>query len=260
MLSQQHKQSLYQLIPMHKYFPAYGILLLTTPLSFLNKDFRETILKNREGRMILCWACAVGLLILNDKFLPGVGFQPPHFTRGYLFSALVMLSGLGLFPAFRKIHQKGGGKAAMFIILFLTLILPDNILFTVERFTEPPHPLVLSIPPESRDALDFIKNLPDMENVFCPDRKFGYLIPAFTPHSSIFSELYVTVDNENKVREIQYFFSGQDKNSFIEKHRITIIILPHYGNLIRLFEERVKTPDCPMIYDNRMWRIYKINK
>ncbi|MBN1900667.1 hypothetical protein JW926_04990, partial [Candidatus Sumerlaeota bacterium] len=228
-LIQQHKKVFFELIPLHKYLPAYGILLFTTPFLFLKRDFRKMILKNREGRLLVCWAGAVGLLMFNDKFLPGSGLQPPHFSRGYFFSAMALLSGVGLFPLFQKAFLRNRLKAAPLLILATLLFLPDNVLFTIERFTDSPHVDILSLPPETKEALEFLDAITEPRVAFCPDRKFGHLVPAFSNHASIFSEYGLTANDEAKVKEAHRFFSGRDRKSFIEKYRITLIILPHQG-------------------------------
>ena len=258
-LIEQHRESLYDLIPVHKYFAAYGLLVFSTPLVFLSQKFRKRMIQRREGRLVLCWLVVEGALILNDKFLPGKGFQPPHFTRGYFYSALVAVTALGVFPLWRKVIEKGGGKILLTAALVLAIFLPDNILFVAGRLSEPPHPSVLTITRHSKDTLDFLHGLEREQTVFCPERKFGYLVPAFTRHSSIFAELYVTPFNREKTRQVEDFFQNQGVEEFIHRYRISLIVLPGYPKLLRHFERNIKLPEWKRIYQNPGWRVYRVN-
>lgn len=256
-LVEQHKSTIYDTIPLHSYFAAYGILLFTTPFVFINKKFRILIFRNPSGRFLLVWLLTVGGLIFNDKFLPTEKiFQPPHFTRGYFFTISVLISSLGLYPYWETFITKYNKYSKIFSILIFLFFIPDNILFLAERFSEPPHFLFLTIPKESKETFDFLNTIKTPKVIFSADRNLGGQIPAFTHHYSIFGLLYSTPFNEEKGIMAEKFFRNVDVDIFIKKYSINIIIIPKV--LSANFEKIIKQPNWEVIFQNPIWKIYEI--
>ena len=255
-LAEQHKQTLYDLIPLHRYLPAYGIFLVLALLSLMNSGFRKKLFFSRTGRLVLIWVLVTGFLVLNHLFLPGKGFQPPHFTRGYLFAALVAISAIGFFPAWKKLRQSNPRKSLIILIVILVLSLPDNILFLAERVTVPPHRDVLMIRTDSKKALEFLEQLPGEETVFCTNYKFGYLIPAFSGHSSVFVEHYAMVNYGEIIVGIAEFSQNRNVEEFIEKYKITVIIMPRENGVARYFDQNIKRQEWNILFENDLWKVY----
>jgi hypothetical protein len=257
-LVDQHKLTLYETIPLHKCFPSYGILLLTTPLVFLNKNFREKIFKTHEGRFLFVWLIVVGGLIFHDKILPPkLTFQAPHFSRGYFFSILVLLSSLGLYQEIKKSLTKFKRMKIMFPILAILFFIPDNVLFIVDRLSENPHSFFLTISTESKQTLDFLNTVKPQKVVCSLDRNLGAIIPAFTNHYSIFGLLYATPFNEEK--EILLFnklLQNKDVDFVIDKYKINIIIISQ--RYFSVFDRKIARPEWKILYKNYFWKVYEV--
>ncbi len=251
------KVTIYDIIPVIENIYGYGILLLTTPFVFFNKDFRNRIFKTEHGRLLFIWLIVVFALIQNDKFLPtGKNIQPPHFTRGYFFSILVIISALGLFPFWTKLYTRKVKTSFFTLVLAVLFFIPDNILFVSERFTDIPHPNVLTISKETKSALDFLNNLNKQKVTFSPDRNFADLVISHTPHCTIFGQLYPTPFNDEKTAMIEKFFRNENVEEFVNKYHIDLIILPK--TYMAPFERIVKRNSWVNIYHNSQWVIYDL--
>lgn len=256
-LVDQHLINLHNVIQLHAYFPAYGILIFTAPLVFLNKNFRKILLGKPEGRLMIAWFIVVLLLMQNDKILTlKRSIQPPHFTRGYMYTALFLISALGIFPYLMQISNISIKKLNIFLVISLLFFIPDNVISTISRFYNPPHPFFLTIPKESKEALDFLNQIHEQENVFCPDLRFGDQIPAFSHHSSIFGQIYATPYILDKQKMMKDFFDNKNVDLFIQKYKITILAIPKYLNLG--FEKKVQRSEWEIIFENTLWKIYKL--
>lgn len=257
-LVEQHKQNIHEIIPIWEYIPSYGILLLMSPLVFLNKDFRRRILESHAGRLMVVWGVVVLLLIQNDKLLGSKSVQPPHFTRGYLFSFFVLISSLGLYQVRKKFKSVSKLFKFFSCLIIVAVFIPDNILFIAERFSSPPHYNVLTFEKERWSLFEFLNTLNRQSTVFTSDRKLGDQIPAFTHHASILGQIYSTPYNEQKSEMAEDFFKNKNVDLFIKKFDIDLIILPIINT--RQYEQTVYLPEMQAIYSNKVWKVYKVDK
>ena len=249
-LVEQHKTNIHLLIPIREYISAYGILLILVPLIFLLKKTRNTIFNKDSGRLLIIWLIVVISLMLNDKWLGKRSIQPPHFTRGYLYTVLLTISAVGIFPYWEKLLNRQK-KSAFVILLFAFLIfIPDNVLFVIEQLSEQPHLFVLSIPKETKEALDFLNSIPEREVAFSPERRFGDQIPAFSPHNSTYAQIYATAFDDEKT------FTDKDFTNFVKEYSISLVVLPKI--YIKYFYARGFISDkWKLIFENSMWSIYR---
>jgi len=256
-LAEQHRVNIHDIIPMREYLAAYGLMLFAALFVLLKKDIRQNLLGREAGRLMFVWLIVVAALVLNDKWLPaGRSLQPPHFTRGYLFSILTLIAACGFYPIWKSFAAKEKSRLIYVSIFLILLFIPDNILFVAERFNEAPHPMVLMIPNESRQLFDYLNTLKVQRTVFCPERKLGDQIPAFTPHASILGQLYATPFNDEKSAMMERFFQGADVDLFIKKYGIDLIVIGMRS--AEYFDAMVRRPEWKRVYSNKLWTVYAI--
>ncbi|MFH1563985.1 MAG: hypothetical protein ABIF11_11320 [Nitrospirota bacterium] len=246
---QQHRIE-YDKIPLCEYFYGYGFLTILIPLLFLSRKFRKFFISKFEGRVLLIWMLVVGALIQNDKWMLGKGIQPAHFTRGYFYSVLLLISSIGLFPIWVKVRKKNIKKSVLILILSLVIFLPDNIMFTLLRFKETPHPY-------PKPLFEFLNRIKEPKVIFPLDRNLGSQIPAFTHHHSMIGTEYTTPFNDEKVEMIRMYFNKQGAERVVKKYFIDIIIVN--SEFLNKFEKNVKLPDWKMIYQNATWSVFDTN-
>lgn len=256
-LVDQHLVNLHGAIPLRCYFPAYGILLISTLLVFMNRGFRKTFFQKREGRLLFVWLTVVICLIQNDKIL-GLqrSVQPAHFTRGYLFTALFLISALGVFPFLYRKSQTNFLKVKLILLALFIVMIPDNLLHLRRLFTYEPHSHFLIIPKQSKEVFDYLNTLKTRENIFCSDIRLGDQIPAFTPHSSIWAMEYATPYAEDKKLMIADFYNNIGVEEFINKYSITMLIILNTKTMP--LAEKIKRPEWDIPFENNIWRVYKI--
>jgi len=256
-LVEQHLINLHGAIPLRCYFPAYGFLLFSTPLVFLNRDFRRVFFQKREGRLLFIWLFVVICLIQNDKILTlQRSVQPAHFARGYLFTALFLISALGAFPFFYRISQRRFLKLILIMSALFILMLPDNLLYLRRLFTFEPHPHFLLLPTQSMEVFNYLNGLNTRENIFCSDIRLGDQIPAFTPHSSVWAMEYATPFAEDKKQMIAGFYNNIGADDFIKKYKISMLII--LNTKAAPLAEKIKRPEWKEVFGNDIWKVYQI--
>ena len=255
-LIEQHELTHLGIIPPASFFPGYGIFLLAAPAVFLSGKFRRVVTGSREGRFLLVWIFVVTLLIQNDKILTySRSIQPSHFTRGYLYTALVTVSLLGIYPALVRLFEKKRTIAFFLPLVLLLILIPDNILYVSNYYLDTPLPLTLTHPVESMETFSFLNSLPEQETIFCSDLRMGNQIPALTPHHCMYGHLPVTPYAREKVDLGGDFMKNRNVDLFLEKYRVTLLVIflkNHY-----FFEERVRRHEWPILHENDWWRVYR---
>ena len=256
-LVHQHLINIHGIIPLRCYFPAYGILLFSAPISLLDKKFRNMFFYRREGRLLFAWLIVVVCLSQNDKILAmQKSIQPAHFLRGYLYTVLFLISSLRFFPNLIRIARHNSLKVKIILAGLFLLMIPDNFLNLKMLWIYEPHPYFLIIPRDSKAVLDFLNTLPSQENILCSDIRLGDQIPAFTHHSSVIAMYYATPFDDDKKRMSENFYENVDVEEFLQKYRITSFIIPN-GTKIPL-DEKIERAEWKVLYENDTWKVYQI--
>lgn len=224
----------YEMIPAGSYFIAYFFALAGAGLGLLRRDVREWAFRSQAGRMIVCWAVAVFLLLHNHWFLRPHGLQPPHFSRGYLFFPLAVLAAVGVRAWWvRSLAQhftrwpRWIPAAAM--ALGLLVLSADSILFFWKLAIRVPHPEALMIQEDTWDALqalDKITSPGEALNILNPDDKYiGVLIPVYTRHNSYLSDVIATPFYADRTADLHQWKINGRAAPLWDKHDIDLVMI-----------------------------------
>ena len=213
------------------YPSAWGIFLF---LPMLN---RRNIFKEDKTRFLLYWI-VVNLILINHDLLIKPGFQPMHFTRGYLFVPLCILSILGLSRFFRA------NNTTLILIVLIILSLPDNALFVYKFATlggddaeleyiltddaeslPTYHTNPLRIRESQWDVLQKLKREEKKQVLVSGDNIINFLIPLYTDHKTLLGHPeYVPHFNEKRDTTVAYFKTMDAEK--LKSYGVTMVIYP----------------------------------
>jgi len=239
------------------YPSAWGIFLFL-PLLYGRKIFRE-----EKTRFLLYWVL-VNIILINHDLLIQPGFQPMHFTRGYFFFPLCILSLLGL-----KTLLQGNKNLNLILAILIVLSLPDTVLFVYKFVTlggdgselELPHidksksqltyhTSPLRITETQWDVLKKLQGM-DKEVILAKDNMTNFLIPLYTNHKTPLGHIdYVPHFDEKMNNSIGYFETMNE--GLIEDYGVSIAV--HIKPL------RTGVNTSKIIYENRDYALIKVFK
>lgn len=212
------------------YPSAWGIFLFLPLLNGRNV-FRED-----KTRFLLYWI-VVDVILINHDLLIQPGFQPMHFTRGYLFFPLCILSILGLETRFR------GKNVSLLLTVLIIFSLPDNVLFVHKFMTlggddaelevllgdnAESHPTYHTNPLRIKESQwDILQELATKEKqvVLSGSNIINFLLPVYTNHKTLLGHPeYVPYFDEKRNVTVAYFRTMED--GILESYGVTMVVYP----------------------------------
>jgi hypothetical protein len=258
----QHTTFEIHLIPATGYLQAYFFVLVGTICALFVRPVRRFLVGEPKGRLLLVWIVVVFLLMNNQWILRPYGIQPPHFSRGYLFFPLAVITCLFLRYILDKKSQSGKkfGRRVMITgsILFLIVASSDNLVFVKEIATHVPHPKILTFREETAEALEYLDaqgEKGEYLNILNFDMELGILIPAHTRHNSFLADIMATPNYDERGRDIRDWLNMKGEHPLFEKYRMDLIIFPN--EVVKSPKMRYFSDDLELIWQNALWTVYK---
>ncbi len=202
--------------------PAYCLVGALSILAACKYKPLSRFLSFPHQRLFLCWAIIAFLLSKHEWFIKPM--QPIHFTRGYIWAGLFLLSLPGLSWLIEYLQQNKIRKwlLAGFIIIFLS----DNILWTLNLLRKKEtvewegH-----ISGDTRQTLRFLKT-----NALSSDLLTGnaplinYLANVYTPANAWVSHPYNTPKRQERNGQMSDFLLTGIKPAEWGKRRVWLVV------------------------------------
>ncbi len=202
--------------------PAYSLVAALSILSACKKETGKNFLGTQYQRLFLCWAIISFLLSKHEWFIKPM--QPIHFTRGYTWAGLFLLSLPGLKWLLDYLQAKSIRKwlLAGLIVLFLT----DNTLWTINLLrNKETTEWEGHITAETNDILSYLKTNGSPQDLLLGNAPLvNYIANAYTPVNSWISHPYNTPSPERRKAELSTFFLTGTKSSEWKERRLLILL------------------------------------
>ena len=202
--------------------PAYCLVSALAVLTIrINRPFKK-FLSQPHQRLFLCWALIAFLLSKHEWFIKPM--QPIHFTRGYIWAGLFLLSLPGLIwliDYFQKTKLKKWGVAGILLIL-----LSDNILWTtnVLRKKETTE-WEGHISKDTEEVLTFLKTNGSTADLLIGNAPLvNYLANVYSPANSWVSHPFNTPKREERIQVMKNFLQTNIRPVEWGNRRILLII------------------------------------
>ncbi len=198
----------------------------------------------RPAWRLLVVSFAVTAIFMNHHWILGKErpFQPLHFSHGYLFLPIVLLT-LGW--ALRAPRLGGALRRGPVLAALLPLLAIDNLLFLPVA-----HAVAgtMALPAPQARTLDRIVEMRPEQMVLSSQRFLSYLLPTFSPHLVILGHLYLTPRLEERQAAIAEAVTGKPGALLELFPRVTLLLVTeeqgrllegfgHVGSQDLLFEE-----------------------
>lgn len=229
--------------------PAYLIVAILSVFAVrINKT--TTILSQPHQRLFLCWAAIAFLLSKHEWFIRPI--QPIHFTRGYIWAGLFLLSLPALLWLINE-SKKNQLKKWLFTG-FIILFLADNILWTVnilrkKETTE----WEGHITKDTKEVLEFLKDNSTVNDLLIGNAVLiNYISHAYCPANSWVSHPYNTPNREDRiVQEKNFLRTGAMPADW--KNRRVLLITDKESN-----DSIITKPDFfkERIFENNRYSIF----
>jgi hypothetical protein len=132
----------------YHFIPAYCLAAALVILAASIPGWKKYV-SNSNTRLFLMWAVAAFALANHELFIKPM--QPLHFTRGYIWSAM-MLAGLPALNAIWKFFSEQGA-GALFALLFSILFLSDNLLWICANSRRVHEPTGVTLITDEQEAI-----------------------------------------------------------------------------------------------------------
>ena len=231
---------------------AYGALWIGASAAVFSKSVRDKILSESRTRFILVWALVVFALI-HHHLVFGRSYQPMHFTHGYLYFPLLLLT---LIALHELLKESSRAKKALIWSIVALASLPDNFIFLNDAAfrTVPEDPLVVE---KSRmAALEFLQTIGERRTVLALPDYFGYQIALYTRHRPYIGHLYNTPLLGKKFRVLDKFMN-ECKVKTLTENGIELLAMPNSNRLP--WEVMVHHGEITQLYHNEGYSIYRVN-
>jgi len=207
-------------------FPlAYGPLLAAAVFLFSRK-VRSSWMNDPAKRLAVVWALVV-FCLMNHHWVVRPPFEPMHFSHGYLYVPLAMLT---VDAASRLLASKTKRTALAVWAALVGVLVPDNIIFYAAYLSTPPKdPLVY----DSRRAevFDFLNTYPERLTVAADPACLAYQLATYTRHRPLVGHWSITPFQGRKTRAMQSFLMRNDASALIRMGvRLVVLARAQAGN------------------------------
>lgn len=204
------------------YIPAYIIVALISYATFRVKKSISRFLELPHQRLFLTWAIVSFLLSKHEWFMKPM--QPIHFTRGYVWAGLFLLSIPGLLWLIEYFKKTAVRKCvfAGFLIIFLsdntlwiTNILKSNSKNEAEGY----------LTKETREVFDYLEKSTTRNDLLIGnDRLVSYMANVYSSANAWVSHPYNTPDREDRIIIMNnYLQSGNRPAEWVSRRLIIVI-------------------------------------
>jgi hypothetical protein len=239
----------------YHFLPAYvlaGALLILSARIQRWKFFLESA----NNRLFLCWAVVAFALANHEVFLRPM--QPLHFTRGYVWSA-VMLAGLpGLNSIWKFLSRQKWG--IIFSFLFLVVFLSDNFLWiwaNSRRVNEVTG--VTIITDEQESLISAIKKQATYNDLIIgTDEVLPYLCSVYTKSSVWISHPYNTPFYSKKKSLYLTFIQTTELPNEWRGRRLIFIINKSDEDQVERFKQI--TPGVMPVVESLHYLVYELER
>lgn len=181
---------------------AYLPVLIPAVYVLYDKKSFKTDLVFRH--FLITWIIVSLILGFNNLFIDG--YQPLHFTRGYLWLAFFLAGYPWLRESMAKIRRMKSWAGASLISLLLLFFLLDNIAWFIENSRLEAKGTTLQLSPAREHMLDYL-NVHGKTNdlLISDDARLGYFSLVYTPVRSVYSHWANTPDAVQKAAMLNAF-------------------------------------------------------
>ncbi len=229
---------------------AYGILVPAMLAAFMKYGCRR-FRSDPFSRFLLVWMIISLLLVFHDWFLPA--HQPLHFTRGYLWLSLFLLS----YPVLKSwLAGISGWKKGRtwFAVILLFLLQSDNLCwFSLQINEKARHPVL----DENQQAVlqHLSQTTGSGDLILSDDAALSYFALLYTPARALFSHWANTPAILDKIAAYNEFrMSGKLSPEWNRQQPVLILETgrERTGSMQQRLDEEYR-----LAYENRAYLIYR---
>ncbi len=202
--------------------PAYCLVAALSFFSaYINRPVKKFLAVPHQ-RLFLCWALIAFVLSKHEWFIKPM--QPIHFTRGYIWAGLFLLSLPGLAWIINYLQIKRSRK--WLLAGLIVVLLSDNFLWTVnilrkKETTE----WEGHITNDTQKVLFFLKATTTSKDLLTGNAPLiNYLVNAYAPANSWVSHPFNTPKREDRIITMQNFLQTGTQPAEWKNQRILIVI------------------------------------
>lgn len=184
----------------------------------------KPLIASREWRLVLS-LLVVSFALVNHHYIMPVRVQPAHFSHGYVFTPLVLIT----FYVFGKAIQRGN-RAAMLLqaplligaFIFVTAL--DNVCYVPRMYA------MAQIPPATitaaeNNVIQFLSAQRQRHVVATTNESIGYLLTAFTEHDAVVGYIHHTPQSELKKKMLLDLLRNGDESLLHIYKNIDVLVL-----------------------------------
>jgi len=184
----------------------------------------KPLITSREWRLVLT-LLVVSFLLVNHHYIASFRVQPAHFSHGYVFTPLVMIT----FYVYEKAIRQGGGlakllKSPLLICTFIFITALDNVCYMPRMYAMAQQPPA-TITAAENGTLQFLSTLQQRHVVATTNESIGYLLTVFTEHDAVIGYLHHTPQRELKEKMLRDLIHKGDQSLLSEYKNIDILVL-----------------------------------
>ncbi|MBF0433115.1 MAG: hypothetical protein HQK83_17685, partial [Fibrobacteria bacterium] len=207
----EHQQCIQQVMNQIWLLPLTSIVLAYLPIAilllfgFLKKESFRDFFKKTHNRLFLFWFMVSFGLANHELFV--TPHQPVHFTRGYIWSALVLMGIPQILKLFHWTPNKSIFKIIV-IFIFLSVIFSDNLIwFAHKGLSSHNSKYGVFITHPQKDLFAFLNNEKYHRSLFISqEHQTNYLATVYTPLRSWVAHMFNTPDYDRKQSILNDFF------------------------------------------------------
>ncbi|HRY33748.1 MAG TPA: hypothetical protein P5531_12350 [Bacteroidales bacterium] len=229
---------------------AYGMLVPAVLAAFWKSGCRE-FRTDPFARFLLVWMTISLLLVFHDCFLPAR--QPLHFTRGYLWLSLFLLS----YPVLKSwLPGRPAGRSMLrrcFTVILPVLLLSDNLCWFGLQIHEQEQQYL-----PGRHRQEVLQHLAQTTGtgdlILSDDAEISYFALLYTPARALFSHWANTPAILEKIAAFNEFrMRGNLSPEW--KNQQPVLVLETRRNLSGLMQQRLRE-EYRLTFANKEYRVY----
>lgn len=212
----------YAVLGFRKLIICWGIWLLTGAYGAVR--YFKSLITSPEWRLVLT-LLIVTFALVNHHYITPFRVQPAHFSHGYVFTPLVLIT----FYAYEKVIHQGHGLArllqnSLLIGVFISITALDNLCYLPRMYEMAQQPPATITGAES-SVIQFLSNQKHRHVVATTNESIGYLVTVFTEHDAVIGYLHHTPQSELKKKLLLDLIYKGDEILLREYKNIDMLVL-----------------------------------
>jgi hypothetical protein len=184
----------------------------------------KPLIASREWRLVLT-LLVVSFLLVNHHYLTPFRVQPAHFSHGYVFTPLVLIT----FYAYEKAIRHGSSLAKLLqnpllIAAFIFTTALDNVGYVPRMYAMAQVPPA-TITAEENNVIQFLSAQKQRHVIATTNEPIGYLLTAFTEHDAVVGYIHHTPQSEPKKKMLLDLINKGDETLLREYKNIDVLVL-----------------------------------